>query len=84
MTMLDEFKKVLPKEMKLISAKERNDKFSVVVEDANGAKWVSSIAKAVGPKMQRKYVMSVYHTMMADFAMRRGDNDACKAHLGLV
>lgn len=84
MTMLDEFKKVLPKEMKLVSAKEYNDKFNIVIEDANGVKWVGSIVKAVGPKMQKKYAMSVYHTMMAEFAMQRGDKDTCKAHLALV
>lgn len=84
MTMLDEFKRALPKEMKLVSAKECNDKFNVVVEDAGGAKWGGSIAKAVAPKMQKKYVTSVYHTMMAEFAMQRGDKDACKAHLSLV
>lgn len=28
MTMLDEFKRALPKEMKLVSAKECNDKFN--------------------------------------------------------
>ena len=70
--MMNEFKKVLPKEMKLVSAKECNDKFNIVVENADGAKWNSSIAKAVGPKMQKKYVMSMYYTMMAEFAMRRG------------
>lgn len=84
MTMLDEFKKVLPKEMKLVSVKECNDKLNVVVENADGAKWSSSIAKAVAPKMQKKYIMSVYHTMIAEFAMRCGDKDACKAHLALV
>nr|DAH17026.1 MAG TPA: hypothetical protein [Caudoviricetes sp.] len=84
MTMLDEFKRVLPKEMKLVSVKECNDKFNVVVEDASGAKWIGSIAKAVAPKMQKKYVMSVYHAMMAEFAMQRGDKDVCKAHLSLV
>lgn len=84
MTMLDEFKRVLPKEMKLVSAKECNDKFNVVIEDAGGAKWYSSIAKAVAPKMQKTYVMFVYHTMMAEFAMQRGDRSACKAHLSLV